>query len=109
MRVASNTTVNAAIVSGNVPTGKGGVEGYSGGAENFPRFLELWGSSHTFTDYGSMVELYQSQQATGKWGSGNVYDPPTRQWFFDPNFKINAPPGTLMVYTYSKGRWALAP
>ena len=108
-RLATNTTVNTAIVSGIVPTGLNGIPGYSGGAENFPRFDEAWGSGHTLTYYGSMVELYQSQQAIGRWGSPNVYDPPTRQWFFDTNFRVDAPPGTLMVYTYSKGRWALAP
>ena len=108
-RLASNTTINAAIVSGIVPTGKDGIEGYSGGAENFPRFLETWGSARTLTYYGSMVQLYHSQQSIGRWGKPNVYDPPTRQWFFDTNFRIDAPPGTLMVYTYSKGRWSLVP
>ena len=109
VRMATNTTVNTAIVSGIVPTGLNGIEGYSGGAENFPRFHETWGASHALTYYGSMVQLYHSQQAIGRWGSPNVYDPPKRQWFFDTNFRIDAPPGTLMVYTYSKGRWALAP
>ena len=36
---ASNTTVNTAIVSGIVPSTNCY---YSGGAENFPRFLENW-------------------------------------------------------------------
>lgn len=102
---ASNTTVNSAIVSGIVPTGANG-ESYSGGAENFPRFLENW-SGKTFTYYGSMVELYKSQQAIGKWGKDNVYSAPNRRWFFDDIFKISTPPGTLMVYTYVKGRWSV--
>ncbi|MFN2477463.1 MAG: hypothetical protein ABR526_14130, partial [Chthoniobacterales bacterium] len=38
-RQASNTTVNAALLSGNVPTTSGS---YSGGAENFVRLLEDW-------------------------------------------------------------------
>jgi hypothetical protein len=103
---ASNTTVNAAIVSGIVPTAPVGGDGsYSGGAENFPRFLENW-SGKTFTYYGSMVELYKSQQATGKWtNSPTVYSPPTRQWYFDNNFKIKPPPGTIMLYSYVKGQW----
>ena len=33
---------------------------YSGGVENFPRFLENWSGS-TFTYNGSMVVLYLSQ------------------------------------------------
>jgi hypothetical protein len=104
-RVASSTTVNAAIVSGIVPTAPAGGDGaYSGGAENFPRFLEDW-SHATLTYYGSMIELYKSQQSIGEWGKANVYSPPTRQWYFDNNFKTTPPPGSLMVYSYVKGRW----
>ena len=103
-RVASNTTINTAIISGIVPSAN---NYYSGGAENFPRFLETW-SGKSLTYYGSMVELYQSRQAIGKWGSANVYNPPNRQWFFDTNFQINTPPGSLVVYSYTKGRWFLA-
>jgi hypothetical protein len=106
-RVASNTTVNTAILGGIVPTSPVGGDGkYSGGAENFPRFLEDW-SHATITYYGSMVELYQSGQSTGKWGSANVYVPPTRKWYFDTNFKTKPPPGSLMLYAYNKGRWYL--
>jgi hypothetical protein len=105
-RVASNTTVNAAIVSGIVPTNP--VDGsYSGGAENFPRFLEDW-SRAALTYYGSMVELYKSQQSAAEWpGTGSVYNPPTRQWYFDNNFKTTPPPGSLMIYSYVKGKWSV--
>jgi hypothetical protein len=106
-RVASNTTINAAILAGIVPTAAPGGDGsYSGGAENFPRFLEDWSSS-ILTYYGSMVELYKSQQSTGEWGRANVYVPPTRHWYFDSNFKVRPPPGTLMVYSYVKGKWTV--
>jgi len=97
---ASNTTVNTAIVSGIVPTANCN---YSGGAENFPRFLENW-DNKTFTYYGSMVELYNSKQAVGIWG-GNYYTPPLRQWYFDTDFNTHTPPGTLMLYNYIKSRW----
>jgi hypothetical protein len=106
-RVASNTTVNTAILGGIIPTAAPGGDGsYSGGAENFPRFLEDW-SHAVFTYYGSMVELYNSKQSIGEWGKPNVYVPPTRRWYFDSNFKVKPPPGTLMVYSYMKGQWAL--
>lgn len=106
-RVASNTTVNTAILGGIIPTAAPGGDGsYSGGAENFPRFLEDW-SHAVFTYYGSMVELYNSKQSIGEWGKPNVYVPPTRRWYFDSNFRVNPPPGTLMVYSYMKGQWAL--
>ena len=105
-RIASNTTINAAIISGIVPSGT--ISGnYSGGAENFPRFLEDW-SSATLTYYGSMVELYKSQQNIGVWGKSNVYSPPARRWFFDTNFRRDTPPGSPLVFTYKKGKWALA-
>jgi hypothetical protein len=105
-RTASNTTVNTAIVSGIVPTNAFNNNKYSGGAENFPRFNEDW-SNKTLTYYGSMVELFNSQQAIGNWGNSNVYSPPIRQWYFDNNFKTSAPPGTFMLYNYLKGRWSL--
>jgi hypothetical protein len=103
-----NMTVNAAIVSGIVPTSPVGGDGaYSGGAENFPRFLENW-NGKMLTYYGSMVELFQSQQSVGKWSTtASVYSPPNRQWFFDTNFKIKPPPGSLMIYSYIKGKWTI--
>lgn len=106
-RAASNTTINTAILAGIVPTALPGGDGsYSGGAENFPRFLEDWSSS-LLTYYGSMVELYKSQQSIGEWGKANVYSPPTRYWYFDTSFKVRPPPGTLMVYSYIKGKWTV--
>ena len=100
-RPATNTTVNTAIIAGIVPSANGN---YSGGAENFPRFLEDW-SGKTFTYYGSMVELFASHQATGVWGAANVYSPPSRNWYFDTNFATNPPPGSLMVVNYSRAQW----
>jgi hypothetical protein len=88
-----------------VSTNAYGDNAYSGGAENFPRFLEDWSAS-TLTYYGSMVELYQSKYSTGEWGKANVYVPPTREWYFDNNFKITPPPGSLMLFSYVKGQWA---
>jgi len=103
-RVASNTTVNAAIIAGIVPTGSAG-DNYSGGAPNFPRFLEDWSSS-TFTYYGSMVELFSSQQATAPFSEAStIYKWPTRVWHFDTNFQSHPPPGSIMVVTYLKGQW----
>ncbi len=102
-RVATPTTINAAVISGIVSSGNGY---YSGGAENFPRFLETW-TNVSFSYYGSMIELYKSQQATANWGSGNVYVPPTRNWFFDTDFKLNAPPGSLYAWKDVKGQWTV--
>lgn len=106
-RIASNTTVNAAIVAGNTPSDG---TNYSGGGENFIRFLEDWnkaGGAH-FTYYGSMVQLYKSQQGTGVWQApgGNTYKSPWRHWYYDKNFGNGTPPGNLQVAAYlQQQRW----
>lgn len=102
-RTASNTTVNAALVAGNVPTGSKG-NNYSGGAENFVRFLEDW-TGKTFTYYGSMLELYASLYATGAWGKANVYAPAQLKWYFDDNFTLTGPPGSAVMVSYVQQRW----
>ena len=108
-RTASNTTYNTAVLSGFLPSGytnpSGTQYGYSGGANNFPRFLETW-SSRTCTYTGSMVQLFNSQTFTGAWGLGSIYAPPTRRWNFDNNFLNNAPPGSLICVVYSRGTWS---
>jgi hypothetical protein len=106
-RKASNTTVNTAIVGGFLPSGwtdpvSGAQYGYSGGLNNFPRFLEDW-STKTFTYVGSMIELFTSQIATGEWDTGSIYVPPKRVWSFDSNFVDNPPPGSLLGISMARG------
>ena len=102
-RVATNTTVNTALVTGEVPSGNGN---YSGGGENFVRYLEDW-TSKSFTYYGSMIELFSSATATGPWkGSGNQYKQPGLHWYYDTNFVTGAPPGILQIAAYlQQQRW----
>jgi hypothetical protein len=108
-RQAADTTVNTAIVAGFLPSGwineNGAQYGYSGGLNNFPRFLENW-SNDTFTYNGSMIELFTSQVATGEWDTGNIYSPPHRDWNFDSRFIDNPPPGSLDAVTVSRGSLA---
>ncbi len=70
-RIASNTTYNTAIMSGFMPSGfkptTGAQYGYSGGAINFPRFLEKW-TGKSLTYYGSMVELIPKQSLHRRMG-----------------------------------------
>jgi hypothetical protein len=103
-RVAADTTVNAALLGGIVPSGGGY---YSGGVENFPRFLENW-SGRTLAYNGSMVVMFYSKTATAPWGSSDVYSPPARQWTFDLNFMdaTKLPPGTPEVRALIRGQWA---
>jgi|GEM_PF-2132824 len=114
-RVPVNTTINTALVSGNVPSGSAGTA-YSGGGENFVRFLEDWGkNSSSFCYYGSMVQLYKSQQGTGTWSSGGQsYAAPILKWYYDINFSADhndnahwgSPPGNLQIAAYlQQQRW----
>ena len=105
-RVASNTTMNVSFITGNTTTGEDGNQ-YNGGVENLPRFLEKW-DSKTFTWRGSMVDLWQSLQATGSWSYGTYYTAPTRNWGFDQDLlnPNNLPPGTPKVNIVTKKQWA---
>lgn len=110
LRPAANTTVNAAFLAGNVPTTTvNGTGHYSGGVENFPRFLEDW-NGRNFTYNGSMVVMFPSQSATNFWvAPGTYYNAPNRQWAFDVNF-LNyqkLPPATPMVRKLVRGQWAV--
>jgi hypothetical protein len=102
-----NVTINAALVSGNVPSSVA-ANRYSGGGENFIRLLEDW-SSRSFCYYGSMVQLYRSNQAIGAWlGNDSVYKAPqTTRWFYDDvTFSNTSPPGNLSVAAYlQQQRW----
>lgn len=112
-RVPSNTTVNAAIVAGNVPTTPPNADGsvatgavYSGGIENFPRLLENWTGSLYLTVHGSFGLLYDSEQALGAW-NGSVYGVPSRRWFYDTILQDKNPPGFPVAYSYGMGAWAV--
>jgi len=104
---AANTTVNAALLTGVVPTSPGY---YSGGMENFPRFLEDW-SAAINTYNGSMIKMFPSLYATGVWGQANVYSPPSRNWAYDANFydPTKLPPETPSLLKVISGQWATVP
>jgi len=104
-RVATPTTVNAAIVTGNTTTTVGN---YNGGLENLPRFLENWDGVN-FVLTGSIINLWESQQATGSWNYGSpVYNAPNRVWSYDTAFDNpeNLPPETPRVRTLAPAQWA---
>jgi hypothetical protein len=97
--------VNAAILAGAVETAGGN---YGGGMENFPRFLESWGSAAIFTYSGSMVKMFPSLYATNIWGTANIYDPPARNWAYDLNFNqaTKLPPRTPSLQKMIRSQWA---
>ncbi len=108
-RVATHTTFNTAIISGFMPSGyqpaSGSQYGYSGGANNFPRFLETW-TNQSCTYFGSMVELFQSKTFTGRWDTGVIYRPPQRRWNYDTSFSNEPPPGSVSGTAWARGSWA---
>jgi len=109
-RTALDNTVNAAFLAGIVQTTNvGGIKYYSGGLENFPRFLENR-SGKTFTYNGSMVVMFPSRYATNWWvgpSSSTYYQAPGRNWAFDKNFLslMKLPPCTPQARELKRGQW----
>ena len=103
-RPATATTVNTAILAGDVPSNANGDGIASGGAHNFPRFLEDW-TNINFTYYGSLVEAFHSEKFTGSWQTNNVYHWPNRPWSFDTTFLTKQPPGVPTGIQFSRGRY----
>jgi len=109
MQGAAPTTVNAAFLTGTVDTTSGQ---YSGGMENFPRFLESWGAANPFTYNGSMVKMFPSLYATNVWNginySKHYYDPPARNWAYDANFDnpTRLPPKPPSLLLVIRSQWA---
>ena len=101
-RIATNTTVNASYLTGNIETTG---TNYNGGFENLPRFLEEW-SGKDFNWLGSAVCLWNSVQANGLW-DGTYYSPPNRNWAYDTdlNDPNKLPPETPMVRVFQRIGW----
>jgi hypothetical protein len=102
-RVATETTVRFAMLSGDalsslnaLPNQGGGDPRLNGGVHNFKRFLEHW--SGVYLNYsGSLINLYNSHNNNGAFKCcTNVYSPPNRNWIFDATFldPTRLPPGT---------------
>ena len=97
---ASTMTVNAAIVTGTVPSKDttSSTTTFSGGVHNLPRLLENWTGINLYLNT-SIIRLWDSQMATNQWKyQGTYYNPPIRYFSFDPNFYNLAkiPPGIPM-------------
>jgi len=109
-RTPASTTINAAALEGIVQStnDSSGNLHYSGGIENFMRLEENWSSSTVLTYNGSIVVMFPSIYATNFWQvPGNYYNPPTRHWGFDVNFKdpSKLPPLTPKIYKIQRKSW----
>ena len=110
---ATPTTINAAILAGNVPSqdpvNKTG--SYSGGVMNLPRLLEAW-SGQSYSLNGALVCLFTSTNATQPFQMpGAYYNAPSRRISFDNNFQNQnkLPPGTPGLRMLSRTRWSTPP
>lgn len=101
-RDAANMSVNAALVTGHVPSDGGN---YSGGVENLPRFLEDWGG-RTFNFMGSLTSIWESQQANSQFNNSYFVDP-IRNWSFDPDLysPLNLPPASPVARSFRTFGW----
>ncbi len=91
---ASNTTYNLSVVTGDVDEASSGY--FQGGPMNALRRHETW-TGKTETVKGSIVCMFRSQYATGRYRNDTDYfRPPTRVWNYDPNLDVvtNLPPFT---------------
>ena len=101
-----NTTYNTALLGGYMPSVTGT---FSGGAINYPRYLENWNSTYSVTYYGSMVELFPSHYFTAPFippgTTGACYTAPYRYYNYDTNYSHTAPPGSVAGIVLSRGTW----
>lgn len=112
---ATETRVNAIIVSGVVPTRE---QNSNGGLHNFPRLLEDWGGINLHI-FGAMIQLNFSNYATGPYDQDTMepsdrpvtaeriryYQAPNRRWGYDVGLQyVSAPPVAKRMVTPSDER-----
>ena len=116
---AASNTVNAAVITGNVPSTGQDVTTFSGGVNNLMRLQEDWGGNYVIMNT-SIVVLFASQMATNQfrnpvgWSPAPIkpyYTAPTRLWGFDPNFYDPAkqPPGVPTALVPIRFNWTTPP
>jgi len=116
-RIASSTSVNAAIITGERKysvTLSGGNNHYSPGAlQDLLRFLENWDNGPAFNYTGSIIDLWKSREAVGTGIPGGVFRayafPSTLEIVFDTDFKDphKLPPGTPAFQIFQKLGWKM--
>jgi len=91
------TEISSALLTGIVPSNHnpvgltdgppsaGANQQFSGGAHNFPRFIEAWNGTDLYIR-GSMVALFESRVAMEPWNL-RVYNAPNRYWGLHQNFR----------------------
>jgi len=107
---AVDDTVNAVLVTGNMPSTDSSGTGFSGGVHNLARFLEDWSNANLWLNT-SLCRLWTSQTATNQFRNpagfvtppvNPYYNPPTRHYSYDPNLSNPAkiPPGVPIIVNF---------
>jgi len=115
-----SNVVNAAIITGNVPSTGTNTTTFSGGVQNLMRMQEDWSANSSKLILNtSIVVLFASQMATNQFRNpangfsdpNPYYNPPQRQWGFDPNFYDPAkqPPGVPTALVPIRFNWTTPP
>jgi hypothetical protein len=117
---APSNTVNAAVITGNVPSTGVDEVTFSGGVHNLMRLQEDWNGRYVIFNT-SIVVLFASQMATNQFRNpvnwtptapkNPYYTAPTRLWGFDPNFYDPAkqPPGIPTALVPIRFNWTTPP
>ena len=105
---AVDDTINAVIVTGNMPSTDTTGTGFSGGVHNLVRLLENWTGTYLWLNT-SLCRLWTSQMATNQFRNplgfiapptNPYYNPPTRHYSYDQNLLNFAkiPPGMPLLF-----------
>jgi hypothetical protein len=116
---ATNMTINAAIVTGTMPSTGTNDTTFSGGVHNLPRLLEDWSSKNLWLNT-SILRLWDSKMATNQFRNPSgfnptpvnpYYNPPTRHYSFDLNFldPTKVPPGIPVALVPIRFAWGVPP
>ncbi len=113
-RGATTTTIDAALITGVVPSTGSAAGQFSGGVHNLPRLLESWSSVNLWLNT-SIVCLYNSMCATNTFispgGAGSYYNAPIRHFSFDLNYfdPAKQPPGIPTALVPIRKNWTVPP
>jgi len=116
---AAPETINAAIVTGTMPSTGTSDTTFSGGVHNLPRLLEDWSGCDLYLNT-SILRLWNSQMATNQFRNpygfsptpvNPYYNPPTRHYSFDLNFlnPAKVPPGIPVALVPIRFAWCVPP
>ena len=114
-----NNTINAAIITGTMPSTDITGSTFSGGVHNLPRLLEDWSNKNLWLNT-SILRLWDSNMATNQFRNpygfnpapvNGYYNPPTRHYSFDLNFlnPSKVPPGIPVALVPIRFAWVTPP